>query len=89
MPPSTVEEGPYFRIFDQFLYKKDFKGAKPVEIPRNQVSFHCKGISMEYKITTNHFSQLRPRKSNDKHNYIKMFLLQLKKLPISCGTVTF
>ena len=73
----------FIRIF------KVLRGAKPVEIPRNQVSFHCKGILMKGKVTTNKFSQLRPRKSNDKNDYRETFLLPFKKLPISSGTITF
>ena len=68
---------------------KDFRVAKHVEISNNQAPFHVKGIVKEDKVTTNRFSQLRPRKSNDKNNSLEKFLLRLKKLSISGGTITF
>ena len=51
---------------------KVFRGTKSVEIPNSQVSFHFKGILMEDKVTTNRISQLGPRKSNDKNNYLEI-----------------
>ena len=55
------------------LIFKDFRVAKPVETPSNQVSFLFKGISMEDKVITNQFSQLRSRESNDENNISKSF----------------
>ena len=63
MPSIILREDPYFT--PSFT---DFRRAKSVEIPRKQVSFHCKGIFIEDKVTTSQCSQLRPkRKSNDKN----------------------
>ena len=41
------------------------------------------------RIATRQFSELRPRKGSDKNRNLETFLLLLKKLPSSGGTVTF
>ena len=85
-------EDPYLTIFGRFSYsflRILVRQAKPVEIPRKQVVFHCKGILIADSVTTNQFSQLKLRKSNDRNNYLEKFLLRFKELPISCGTIAF
>ena len=43
-------EDPYLRIFGRFScpFLRTLGGAKPVEIPSNEVSFHCKGVLMAH-----------------------------------------
>ena len=55
---------------------------KLVEIPTNQVSFDCR--LMEDKVTTNQFSQQRPRKSNGKYKNAENFCNDARA--ISFGT---
>ena len=58
VPPSILVKYQYLRIFLRFFRYtvKDFRMVEPVEIPRKQVPFLCKGLSMEEKVTKNQFS---------------------------------
>ena len=62
-------------------------GAKPVEIPSNQVSFHCKGILTEDKVTTSQFSQRK--NPTVKTNTLKSFCYDAKSCPFLMEQLLF
>ena len=87
MPPNILGEDPHLRISGRlpFPFLRTL-GGKACRNSHESSSFHCKGISMEDKFMTNQFSQIRPRKSNDKNRDFGKFLMRFKMLPISIGT---
>ena len=91
MSPKILEEDPLLRICRRFSHpflRIVGEGRpNPVEVPRNQVSIHCKDTLMEGNVNTIQFFT-RPRISNDENEYLEKLSLRFKGLPISNRTLT-